>query len=721
MKGTWAKERVDMIRLCVGMAVHEDTEGALSTIQAIRMGLHAKDRRDHTNYLERVEFVIVNNSPDTPSGKALADFAGAIGATHVPIKEVVGTSVPRNKVFEHSTADFTICMDCHIQLSPDSIWKLMDFYDANPETDDLYTGPILDDVAVNKYGRGQDWSIMATHFNDVWRDRMWGIWGRAWTCGCGHLKFSTVEEDGRIQYIKLAMRKNGRHQLCPLDCVKCGQELPDLKVNGHEDKLKASGFKEWGQDENAPPLEIPGMGLGLFTCRTKSWLGFPDECRGFGAEEMNIHERYREAGRKCWCLPIIPWWHRFFRKETLYAPKVFDTVRNHFVWEMKRTVKRGMHEVHKAYVEAGFLAQADWDTLKADPMAQQEFIDPPPPPQMAHGGRPLPPMGANIEQVFEWCQTIPRDIEKHLVRLRKLASMVPHVTEFSTRRETTVAFLAALPPVLVSHNTEQDPLRGYLQHLHHTLQLPPSAGGPRVAKWGEGDSLTTEIEETDMLFLDTYGTGDRLYQELVKHAPKVRRWIVRHDTGIFGERGSDGEPGLAFAIKRFIEENPEWFIADHTGEQYGLTVLGRLEKDRPPSPITIWPKLDGVGTEFQILMAMFGVEMPQDCGCKARMRAMNQMGVKVCREKFDLLVTELVGMAEKYGWLGKLQESMQNGPAKPSPLMSIWRAIRGGAAGEIITAAGGVWKSLQAVDDPKKAIPVLLKVAIDRAEEKDDQ
>lgn len=720
-----------MTTLCVGMAVHEDTEGALSTIQAIRLGLYAKDKRDKTNYLRRVSFVVVNNSPGTPSGKALEDFCHHIGATHVPITDVVGTSVPRNKVFEHSTADFTVCMDCHIQLIPDSIWKLMDFFEANPDTSDLYTGPILNDVAVKTYGTEGGLSvevdevglsIMATHFNDVWRDRMWGIWGRAWTCSCGHLKFTTLDDGGMVKYVKLAMRKNGLHQLCPLDCSKCGGELPDLEFPGHEQKLRDLAFREWGHDENAEPLEIPGMGLGLFACRTKAWLGFPDECRGFGAEEMNIHEKFREAGHKCFCLAQIPWWHRFFRKETSYGPKVFDTVRNHFQWEADRKVKRGMQEVYREYVERGYLPQSDWDTLMMDPLARKDHILTPAPVMQAVSvdvGRPQPPVGSNIEQVFEWCQTVPRDLEKHLIRLRKLAKQCDHVTEFSTRRESTVAFLAALPPKLVSHNTEQDPLRQTLQYLHHTVQLPPSAGAPRVAVWGTGESLATEIEETDLLFLDTYGTGDILYQELTKHAPSVRRWIVRHDTAIFGEKGSDGEPGLAFAIKRFLEENPEWFIADHTAEQFGLTVLGRQERDRPAKPISIWPKVDGPGTEFKILMEMFGVVMPPDCGCKARMKAMNEMGWQQCRKHFDKLAEDLVSMADKFGWTGKLDEAIKNAPKKPGAMTSIWRAIRGGVAPEIFAAAGGMVASLQALDDPKKAIPILLKVAIDRAEAKE--
>jgi hypothetical protein len=75
--------------------------------------------------------------------------------------------------------------------------------------------------------------------------------------------------------------------------------------------------------------------------------------------------------------------------------------------------------------------------------------------------------------------------------------------------------------------------------------------------------------------------------EFQRHADKVRRWIVLHDTQIFGERGEDGRPGLLPAVQRFLNENPDWSVISHTQANHGLTVLSRDPRDKPALPGTI--------------------------------------------------------------------------------------------------------------------------------------
>jgi hypothetical protein len=78
-----------------------------------------------------------------------------------------------------------------------------------------------------------------------------------------------------------------------------------------------------------------------------------------------------------------------------------------------------------------------------------------------------------------------------------------------------------------------------------------------------------------------------LSNEFQRHAGKVRRWIVRHDTQILGERGEDGGPGLLPAVRRFLNENREWSVIHHTQANHGLTVLSRDPRDKPALPGTI--------------------------------------------------------------------------------------------------------------------------------------
>lgn len=68
-----------------------------------------------------------------------------------------------------------------------------------------------------------------------------------------------------------------------------------------------------GSDADKAPFEIPSQGLGVFACRTDSWLRFNKNFQGFGGEEGYIHEKYRKNGKKAMCLPFLRWMHRFQR------------------------------------------------------------------------------------------------------------------------------------------------------------------------------------------------------------------------------------------------------------------------------------------------------------------------------------------------------------------------------------------------------------------------
>ncbi|MEI7687597.1 MAG: glycosyltransferase, partial [Planctomycetota bacterium] len=93
----------------------------------------------------------------------------------------------------------------------------------------------------------------------------------------------------------------------------------------HDDFMRSTHFQpewggqmfgRWGYDarcERGEPFEIPMQGLGAFSCRKSAWLGFNPRFRGFGGEEFYIHEKFRQAGRACYCLPWLGWMHRFGR------------------------------------------------------------------------------------------------------------------------------------------------------------------------------------------------------------------------------------------------------------------------------------------------------------------------------------------------------------------------------------------------------------------------
>jgi hypothetical protein len=266
------------LKLTVGMAVYKDFANLWSTLTALRMY--------HPEILELLDIVVVDNAPETPDGERSKDFVenwvakqpGLGGARYFPFSEFNSTAAPRNHVFNVAESPNVLVMDSHVMVEPEALRRLIEWYDENPDTLDLYHGPLIYD----------DLRHTSTHFQDEWRSEMWGTWGT----------------DERYQYER------------QVEVVKTASGEVSVQV----------------QRTECEPFEIPGMGLGLFTCRRDAWLGFNPEFRGFGGEEMYIHTKYRQLGRKVWLLPWLRWAHQFGRPGGVpYPLSVEDKFRNYLI------------------------------------------------------------------------------------------------------------------------------------------------------------------------------------------------------------------------------------------------------------------------------------------------------------------------------------------------------------------------------------------------------
>ena len=107
--------------------------------------------------------------------------------------------------------------------------------------------------------------------------------------------------------------------------------------------------------------------------------------------------------------------------------------------------------------------------------------------------------------------------------------------------------------------------------------------------------LECPIEDTDLLFIDTWHVYGHLKRELARWHPHVRKYILLHDTvvdAVYGESircnlnvdaqsRSTGIPveeirkGLMFAVNEFLQDHPEWVAHAHFPNNNGLTVLTR--------------------------------------------------------------------------------------------------------------------------------------------------
>ncbi len=245
-----ATPRREKPKLCVGMATYDDYDGVYFTVQAIRMF--------HSEIAEEMELLVIDNNPTGRCAEALKNLDAWIpNYRYVPEAEFHGTAA-RDFIFRETNADYVLVMDCHVLIVPGALRRLLEYFEANRDCADLLQGPLLYDDLTN----------LSTHFEPVWRQGMYGIWGT----------------DPR------------------------------------------------GNDPEAPPFEIPMQGLGLFACRRDAWPGLNARFRGFGGEEGYIHEKFRRAGAKVLCLPFLRWSHRFHRPLGVpYAADWADRMRNYLI------------------------------------------------------------------------------------------------------------------------------------------------------------------------------------------------------------------------------------------------------------------------------------------------------------------------------------------------------------------------------------------------------
>ena len=149
-----------------------------------------------------------------------------------------------------------------------------------------------------------------------------------------------------------------------------------------------------GNDKDNEPFEIEMHGCGVFLARTESWLGFNEGFRGFGGEEGYIHTKYRQDGRKVWCLPFLRWIHRFNRPRGVpYPLKVEDKIRNYLIGHKELGLPLDDIIEHFGETHPGIDIQAMIDNLDNDSPVQLELVDDPPqqspPPNATPKGREI--------------------------------------------------------------------------------------------------------------------------------------------------------------------------------------------------------------------------------------------------------------------------------------------------------------------------------------------
>jgi len=175
-----------------------------------------------------------------------------------------------------------------------------------------------------------------------------------------------------------------------------------------------------------------------------------------------------------------------------------------------------------------------------------------------------------FEQEYKKARTQTSDINENVHILYDLAKECKHVTEMGVRTGISTRALLNTDVQLISYDVVLD------NAVSKLFDVAKKAG--KKVDYIKSDVLKIEIEETDMLFIDTLHIYPQLKQELNLHAKKVRKYLAFHDTYTFGLRGEVGQDnkGLLSAIIEFMIDNPEWKFKIHKTNNNGFTVLERV-------------------------------------------------------------------------------------------------------------------------------------------------
>lgn len=176
-----------------------------------------------------------------------------------------------------------------------------------------------------------------------------------------------------------------------------------------------------------------------------------------------------------------------------------------------------------------------------------------------------------IEQKYKELKEKRSDINEHLSTLKRYTEQSDHVTEMGVRWiVSTWAFLAGNPKRMVSIDITHP--KSFGANLDEIID---AANGAKIDfEFKLEDTTKNEIEETDLLFIDTWHCYKQLKSEF-RHANKVRKYIILHDTKTFGVKGEDGGEGIINAITEFLVSNNDWRIKELYTNNNGLIVLNR--------------------------------------------------------------------------------------------------------------------------------------------------
>jgi hypothetical protein len=184
-----------------------------------------------------------------------------------------------------------------------------------------------------------------------------------------------------------------------------------------------------------------------------------------------------------------------------------------------------------------------------------------------------------LEQKYHSLIQTPSDINEHLSTLKKYADECDHITEMGVRWiVSTYAFLMGKPKTLISIDIQSPDTWNASLTPVQVYALEEDIAFNFIL----GNTLEIDIEQTDLLFIDTWHAYKQLKGELERHHSKVNKYIILHDTSNFEFKDEDSyedwgwigdDKGIWPAIEEFLQDHSEWTLHERFTHNNGLTIL----------------------------------------------------------------------------------------------------------------------------------------------------
>ncbi|MGB8468312.1 MAG: hypothetical protein WCE21_04865 [Candidatus Babeliales bacterium] len=198
-----------------------------------------------------------------------------------------------------------------------------------------------------------------------------------------------------------------------------------------------------------------------------------------------------------------------------------------------------------------------------------------------------------LKKIYMYNCKNPSDICEHLPALYALARECSSVVEIGVR--SMVSTWALLYGLASNKSCSK-------KYIAIDLNYPPSDGLTKATQLAQNcgihfeflqaNDMNIDVNNTELLFIDSLHTYCHLLYELEKFSPKATKYIALHDTsepwGLINDCEYTGDyseypahfdctkNGLWPAVQDFLAKHPEWALHKRYLNCHGLTILKRI-------------------------------------------------------------------------------------------------------------------------------------------------